>query len=217
MPPTDPRILALHKASADYAEAWGVENPASQGARQRAQEIACPVVTPGAGATLRMLARAMDARAVVEVGTGAGVSMLWLLEGMNPEGVLTSVDVEAEHQVIAREAAVAAGVGTHRYRLINGNIHEVLTRLTEGGYDIAFISGRPVDLERHIVAVRTLLRRGGLLIIDQALWRDRVADLSQRDADTMAMRGAHEAIRQDEGLISALLPIGTGLLIAVVD
>ena len=103
MAPSDPRILALHKASADYADTWAPEDAARSTARRRAHEIACPVVSPGAGATLRLLARAVDARAVVEIGTGAGVSLLWLLEGMHADGVVTSVDFEAEHQVIARE------------------------------------------------------------------------------------------------------------------
>lgn len=215
MAPTDPRYLALQKASAEYADGWVPENPARATARRRAHEIACPVVTPGAGAVLRVLARALDARAVVEVGTGAGVSMLWLLEGMHPDGVITSVDFEAEHQVIAREAAVAEDVNPNRYRLINGRIDEVLERLTEGGYDIALVSSKVTDIDKHLTAARNLLRPGGLLIIDQALWQDRVADPSQRDADTVAMREAHQRVQDTDGLTGALLPVGGGLLVAV--
>ena len=79
---------------------------------------------------------------------------------------MTSVDFEAEHQVIAREAAVAEDVNPNRYRLINGRIDEVLERLTEGGYDIALVSSKVTDIDKHLTAARNLLRPGGLLIIE---------------------------------------------------
>jgi predicted O-methyltransferase YrrM len=215
MAPTDPRVLALHRACADYANSWIAEDAARSDARLRAEEVGCPVVSPGAGAVLRFLARAIEARAVVEVGTGAGVSLLWLLDGMPAEGVITSVDGEAEYQVIAREAIQSAQIPDNRYRLINGNVSEVLARLTEGGYDLVLLSGRPTDMERHFEQARTLLRPGGLLVVDQATWRDRVADPAQRDSDTMAMRNLHAVLRDNEQIPSALLPIGTGLLVAI--
>jgi predicted O-methyltransferase YrrM len=217
MAPQDPRILALHRASADYADAWCDEGPARAAARAKAHEIGLPVVSPGAGATLRLLARASNAKSVVEIGTGAGVSLLWLLEGLSEDGVVTSVDSEAEHQVIAREALAAAGVNQSRARLINGKTDEVLGRLTEGAYDLVFIADKVRNLETHISTARTLLRTGGMIVIDRALWNDRIADPSQRDDGTIAMRAAHSTIHEADDLTSALLPIGAGLLIAVVN
>jgi predicted O-methyltransferase YrrM len=215
MAPQDPRILALHRASADYADAWCDEGPARAAARAKAHDIGLPVVSPGAGATLRMLTKAIAAKSVVEIGTGAGVSLLWLVEGMGDDGVVTSVDIEAEHQVIAREAVAAAGINTSRVRLINGRTDEVLGRLTEGGYDLVFIADKVRSLDTHISTARSLLRPGGLLVIDRALWNDRIADPSQRDDGTVAMRTAHAAIADDESFVSSLLPIGGGLLVAV--
>jgi predicted O-methyltransferase YrrM len=170
---------------------------------------------PGAGAIVRTLAAAIDAKNVVEIGTGAGVSALWLLDGMHPDGVLTSVDIEAEHQLIAKDAISQAGIAPNRVRLINGRADEVLDRLTESAYDIVLIAAKPLDLNANISRALTLLRTGGVLIIDRALWNDKLADPAQRDPDTVAMRGAVEAIAAGEEFIGSLLPVGGGLLVAV--
>ncbi|NBU31922.1 MAG: O-methyltransferase [Actinobacteria bacterium] len=215
MAPTDPRVLALHKASWDFAEAWAGEDEPRSKARVRASEIGCPAVSSGAGSVLRLLAAAIDARNVVEIGTGAGISALWLLEGMNPYGVLTSVDSEAEHQLIAKDALAESGVPAKRVRLINGRASEVLDRLTEYAYDIVLISGKPAELESNIESAMTLLRQGGLLIVDRALWSDRVADPAQRDADTVAVRSAVNSLAKHEELVGSLIPMGDGLLVAV--
>jgi predicted O-methyltransferase YrrM len=215
MAPTDPRILAIHRASSDYAESWAGEDGIRAHARAKAAEIGCVAMGPGAGAIVRTLAAAIDAKNVVEIGTGAGVSALWLLDGMHPDGVLTSVDIEAEHQLIAKDAISQAGIAPNRVRLINGRADEVLDRLTESAYDIVLIAAKPLDLSANISRALTLLRTGGVLIIDRALWNDKLADPAQRDPDTVAMRSAVEAIAVGEEFIGSLLPVGGGLLVAV--
>ena len=82
-------------------------------------------VRPVTGAGLRFAASAIGARSVVEIGTGCGVSGLWLLRGMRPGAVLTSVDVEPDHQRLARAVFVDAGFPAGRYRLISGRALEV--------------------------------------------------------------------------------------------
>jgi len=215
MAPTDPRILAIHKASWDFAENWNEQDSIREHARGKAAEIGCTAVTAGAGSLLRTLAAAVKAHTVVEIGTGAGVSALWLLEGMNPDGVLTSVDIEAEHQLIAKEAFTQAGINPNRVRLINGRVDEVIERLTESAYDLVFISGKPAELDANIQRAEKLLRKGGLLIVDRALWHDRVADPAQRDAQTVAMRQAVEGMVSNEAFISSLIPLGSGLMVSV--
>jgi predicted O-methyltransferase YrrM len=215
MAPTDPRILAIHRASCDYAEGWSGEDGIRAHARAKAAEIGCVAVSPGAGAVLRTFAAAIDAKNVVEIGTGAGVSALWLLEGMNSEGILTSIDNEAEHQLIAKDAISQAGISSNRVRLIHGNSQEVIDRLTESAYDLVLISGKPLELSAHLERAQKLLRPGGLLIIDRALWNDKLADPAQHDPETSAIRGVVENLALNEDLIGALLPVGGGLLVAV--
>lgn len=215
MAPTDPRILAIHRASCDYAEKWAGEDEIRAHARAKAAEIGCVAMGPGAGAIVRTLAAAIQAKNVVEIGTGAGVSALWLLDGMHPDGVLTSVDIEAEHQLIAKDAISQAGIAPNRVRLINGRANEVLDRLTESAYDIVLIASKPMELSANISRALTLLRTGGVLIIDRALWNDKLADPAQRDPDTMSMREAIEALAKGDYFVGSLLPVGGGLLVAV--
>ena len=108
-------------------------------ARERAAQLGCTPVLPGSGAALSVLAAAVAARAVVEIGTGAGVGSLYLLRGMPADGVLTTIDLEVEHQRAAKEAFVEEGVKPTRTRTISGRALDVVPRLTDGGYDLVFI------------------------------------------------------------------------------
>jgi predicted O-methyltransferase YrrM len=133
---------------------------------------------------------------------------------MASDGVLTSVDVEGEHQRAAREAFSEAGIAPSRYRLINGSGTEVLPRLRDDAYDIVFIDADKGAYGVYYEQAVRLLRPGGLLAFDNALWHDRVADPTQRDAETVTVRELNKAVREDSRLMAALLPVGDGLLVA---
>ena len=172
-----------------------------------------PIGSAG-GATLRFLASVVDARNVAEVGTGTGVSGLWLLRGMAPDGVLTSVDLEAEHQRLARDTFTEAGIAPQRFRLIAGAALDVMPRLTDRGYDVVFLDGDKVEYGEYLDQAMRLVRVGGLIVFDNALWHDRVADPTQRDPETQAVRDLLKRVANDEQLRSVLLPVGDGLLAA---
>lgn len=171
-------------------------------------------VEPAAGAVLRFLCAATSARTVVEVGTGAGVSSLWLLRGMRPDGVLTTVDSDGEHQRLARLTLTEAGVGSGRVRLITGRALEVLPRLSDGGYDLVFLDGARSENDDYLEASLRLLRPGGVVVFAGALAGGRVADPSSRDAETVALRELGRRVREEPRLVPALLPVGSGLLVA---
>lgn len=99
---------------------------------------------------LSVLAKVARAKAVVEVGTGVGVSGLWLLSGMRDDGVLTTIDVEPEHQRLAKQAFTEAGIGPSRTRLISGRAQDVLTRLADESYDLVFIDADPADQPQFV-------------------------------------------------------------------
>ena len=202
-------------ASREYAEAYLTEDAVLQAARHRGDELGCVPIGPGGGAALRFLAAATNARAVVEVGTGAGVSGLWLLRGMRPDGVLTTVDRDPEHQRAAKQAFSEAGIPSGRARLIVGNALEVLPRLADGGYDLVFVDAAKTEYADYLTEALRLLRPGGVVAFDNVLWHDRVADPAQRDPDTVAMRELGRQIRDDERLVPVLLHAGDGLLAAV--
>jgi predicted O-methyltransferase YrrM len=202
--------------SLTFVENWLDEDDALATARAHADELGtCVPIGPGGGATLRFLAAAVGARAVVEVGTGAGSSGLWLLRGMRPDGVLTTVDIEAEHQRLAKEAYTSAGIPANRFRLINGQAADVLPRLTDGVYDLVFVDADKTGYVEYLAQAIRLLRPGGVVAFDNALRHDQVADLGARDAATVVTRELVRAVRDDDRLVPALLPVGDGLLVAV--
>ena len=172
-------------------------------------------VPAGAGVTLRLVAAMLPARAAVEIGTGTGVSSLYLLSGMPEDGVLTTIDVEVENQRAAREAFVEAGVRANRTRVISGRALDVLPRLTDSAYDLVFVDGDKAEYGAYLEAAIRLLRPGGVLAVDSALWHGRVADPAQRDGVTTVIRELGKRVRDDDRLIPALLPSGDGLLVAV--
>lgn len=171
-------------------------------------------IGPGAGAVLSFLASAVQAKAVAEIGTGTGVSGLWMLRGMQADGVLTSVDLEAEHQRLARETFSEAGYAPQRFRLIAGAGLDVMPRLTDAGYDMVFLDGDKVEYGEYLEQALRLVRPGGLIAFDNALWHDRVADPSQRDPETTAIREVLHQVATDDRLRSMLIPLGDGLLVA---
>ncbi|MDQ1669029.1 MAG: hypothetical protein QOE40_1090 [Actinomycetota bacterium] len=185
-------------------------------ARAKGAELGCVPVLPGAGAALRLLAATCGARAVVEVGTGAGVSSVYLLRGMRADGVLTTIDVEPEHHRAARETLGEEGAPSNRVRLISGRALDVLPRLTDSAYDLVFCDADKQEYAGYLEQALRLLKPGGIVIFDNALWEGRVADPTQRDADTTAIRELGKAVREDDRLVSALIPSGDGLLAAVV-
>lgn len=202
----------LKPASWTYAENFVAEDDVLRSARERAAEVSAVPVGSGAGAALRFVAALLDARNVVEIGTGCGISGVWLLRGMRPDGVLTSVDIEAEHQRLAKIAFTEAGFPHQRVRLLPGPALEVLPRLTDGHYDVVFADGDKLEYPHYLDQARRLLRTGGVVAFDNALWHDRVADPSVRDPETLAMRDTLAALSDDDDFVSVLLPVGDGLV-----
>lgn len=209
-------------AVSGYVEGYLAEDDVLLGARARGDGLGCAPIAPGAGAGLRFLAASIGARAVVEIGTGTGVSGLWLLGGMAGDGTLTSIDVDPEVQRAARAAFTAAGNPAGRLRLINGMGLEVLPRLTDGAYDLVVVDtargrggaaqGGSADYPRYLDEAVRLLRPGGIVVLAGVLGEGVPhAD----DPASAALREVARQVREDDRLVALLLPLGDGLLAAV--
>ncbi|WP_433219252.1 O-methyltransferase [Microtetraspora malaysiensis] len=207
--------MATTPASLAYAEEFVLEDEILRSARRRSIEVGAPPILPGCGAALCFLATAINARSVVEVGTGCGVSGLWLLRGMRPDGTLTSVDAEPEHQRLARKTFAEAGFSGSKIRLIGGRALDVLPRLADGGYDLVFCDAAKQEYGDYLAESVRLLRVGGIVVFGDAFCDDRVADPTQRDPDTVAVRELGKLVRADDRLRPLMLPLGDGLLAAV--
>lgn len=208
-------------AEAPTADSWAfAEDHVEQSeqlsaARDEAILAGLRPISPGVANVLRVLAATTQARAVVEVGTGMGASALAFLEGMASDGVLTSIDAEADHQNAAREFLTQAGHPGTRFRLIAGTPLEVLPKLRDGAYDICFINGDKLEYVEYVAGALRLLRHGGLLVLHDVLWNNAVADPADESDEAIIIREALQAVTAAECYTEALLPVGNGLLVAV--
>ena len=196
-----------------YAEDYVAEPEHIARARQRAEEMGVESITPAVGAHLALLVNATNAKAVVEVGTGIGVSGLWMLSG-NDQVVLATIETEAEYLNQAKAAFTNAGIPSSRLRMINGKSVEVLANLADAAYDLVLLDADRETLDQQVMEASRLLRPGGVLAIAHALWRDRVPDLVLRDDNTQIYRDVLKTISNIDQFISVLSPAGDGLLLA---
>lgn len=205
--------MTVNKVAAwAHAEELVSPSPSVERASRRAGELGATEVGPGAGAALRVLAAATGAKAVMQLGSGTGVGGLWLLEGMPDDGVLTTIDIDPEHQRAARAAYAEAGVSHTRTRVIAGRVIDVLPRMATGAYDLVVVDGDRSEYPAHVEQAIRLLRSGGTLAL---VWSERVADPAARDAETAGLRDIAKRLLDDEDFVTALLPVSTGLLVAV--
>lgn len=208
-------MAAQRMASWTYAEQFASVSDIIEQATRTAEELDADPVPAAVGSLLRMLAASVQAAHVVEIGTGAGISGLWLLGGMADDGVLTSIDLEPEHQRSARRAFAEAGVAPQRTRVISGDANQVLPRLTDAAYDLVWIDADVASYPVYVEQAMRLLRPGGLLAVHHMLGADKVADPAARDASTVTLRDLGKQLRADEQLVPALVAAGDGLLVAV--
>ncbi|MFT2815773.1 O-methyltransferase [Leifsonia sp. A12D58] len=194
-----------------FADDFIVETEAITRARQQSLELGVDAISPAVGAQTAVIAAASGAQNILEVGTGTGVSGLWLLSGA-PAATLTSIDNEIDHQQHARISFAEAGIMANRIRLITGKAGEVLPRMNENSYDIVFIDADPQSVIEYVEHGLRLTRPGGTVLVAHALWRGRVADPAQRDEVATGFRTLLTEIAASGAVVSALSPVGDGLL-----
>jgi len=219
--PAHPESPATSPKQAPKASSWAwaedlmPEAAEAAAARAAAEPLGVSPLGRGSATALTFLARVVNARAVVEIGTGSGTSGLALFRGMAEDGILTSVDIEPEHQAAARQAFTDHGIRSQRFRLIAGAALTVLPKLSDEAYDLVFIDADKVEYPAYVDQAFRLLRSGGVLAIDNALWHGKVADDNENDDETSAIREAVLMVAENEELVPAMLPVGDGLLVAV--
>lgn len=194
-----------------YTEEFVVERPDIEAARQHSLELGVEPVTPSMGAQLAVLAAATNAANIIEIGTGVGVSGLWLLAGA-PDAVLTSIDLEVDHQQVARRAFLEAGIPANKLRLIAGRASDVLPRMNESSYDLVVIDADPASVVVYVEHGLRLVRRGGIVVVTHALWRGRVADPAVRDDTVTNFRLLLTEVAASDAVIASLIGAGDGLL-----
>ena len=196
-----------------FAEAYVREDIFMQQARGHGAELGIEDPSAAVGGLIKFVVATLGAEAIVEIGTGSGVSGLWVFASASKDAVLTSIDVEREHAAVARSAFEESGISPQRFRLISGVVSEVVGKLADANYDLVII--RPAaDLMDLVHEAHRLLRVGGILFIDHVMSGGKVADPTQRDFESVSRRDGIRAVKEDSRWSSTLLPLGGGVLLA---
>ena len=197
----------------DFLDDLDREQPSlMRSAHDRALDLGIGSLNNQSSSLLELLAASIQAQAVIEVGTGVGVSGAALLAGMTPGGVLTSIDLEAEYQRYARELFESLGHSHQRTRLIAGRALDVLPRFSDGAYDMVVADSDPSEFPAILHQAKRLLRIGGLVVFN-SVFDSGMADPSVRDFEAIAVRDCATALRNDDDWLPALLTVGQGMLI----
>jgi predicted O-methyltransferase YrrM len=174
-------------------------------------------ISPDQGALLALLVRLAGARRALEVGTFTGYSALAVAAALPAGGKLITCDVSEEWTAIARRYWDEAGL-SGRIELRLGpavdTLAELLRRDDAGSFDFAFIDADKPSYDAYYEACLGLVRPGGLIVLDNMLWGGAVADPSDNDEKTAAIRALNRKIRQDERVEACLLTVGDGVLLA---
>jgi predicted O-methyltransferase YrrM len=211
----------IEGALADYVDAnWLRESPVKRRLRQETAKMrqAGMQISAHQGQQIGLLARAIGARRAVEVGTFTGYSALCIAEALPADGKLFCCDVSETWTAIARRYWTEAGLA-NRIELTIGPALETLDGFLAGGLagqlDLAFIDANKDDYDAYYERCLKLLRRGGLILIDNVLWGGSVANLADKDTDTRAIRALNAKLKADERVDLALLAAGDGMTCAL--
>jgi predicted O-methyltransferase YrrM len=206
-------VVQANDIATYLAELTAVEDDVLRNARGRAAAGGMPPVSADSGAFLRLAARWVGAQAAVEIGSGAGYSGVWIARGLAPKGILTTIELDPEHQRLAKETYEEAGFSS-QVRSILGRALDVLPRLTDRGYDLAFLDAVKVEYPEYLEHALRLVRPGGVILADNVLWSGRVADPKVTDPATQGLRAYARLIADDDRLDSVILTIGDGLAVS---
>ncbi len=210
----DPNWAAIDARLADYIDALANRDDA---ALRRIEEAGLkddwPIVGAAEGSFLHILAKAVGARRILELGTAIGYSGTWWARALPPGGELITIEADPDTAKIAEANLEATGV-RDRVTILVGPAQEVLEDLA-GPFDVIFVDinkeGYPEVLEPCI----RRLRPGGLLVTDNVLWGGDVADPKDRAPETVAIRTYNERLAKDPRMLATILPERDGVSVAI--
>jgi len=194
------RLLPPREALLAEMEAWSA-----------AHDV--PSSDPEVGKLLSILARSRGAKRILEVGTAIGYGTLCLARGA-PEARILTIDPDPERREQARGFLARAGV-LERVELIDGEALQVLPRL-EGPFDLVYVDALKEEYRRYLDLALPKMALGGLIVVDNVLWKGRVAEPpEERDRDADAIRAFNGYLMIHPQLEAVVLPLGDGVGLAV--
>ena len=175
-------------------------------------------ISPEQGQLMALLVRLMGARRAIEVGVFTGYSALSVALALPPEGLLVACDVSEEWTAMARQYWSKAGVAQRIDLRIAPALQTLDGLIAEGGagqHDFAFIDADKSNYIAYYERCLVLLRKGGLVAVDNTLWSGAVADPANQERDTLAIRAFNDTVHADARVDLAMLSIGDGLTLAL--
>lgn len=182
-------------------------------ARHAAENLPPIHISPDEGKLLHVLLLAVEATTVLEIGSLGGYSGVWLARALPPHGRLTTIEKDPRHAALARRAFDETGLAA-RVRLIEGAALEVLPTLAPG-FDAVFVDADKEPLPQYFDWSMRLLRRGGLLLCDNAFFHGAAIDDNDRSPAALGVREFNRLAAADPRLVSTIVPVRDGLLVGL--
>ena len=197
-------------------ELFAVEDSVLQRVRERHAELDLPPIhiSPDEGKLLHVLLRAAGARTVLEIGSLAGYSGIWLARALPAGGMLTTIEKHPVHAELARQAYAEAGVAD-RVRLIEGEALRILGTLPKAAFDAVFVDADKEPLPHYFESSVQLLRLGGLLLCDNAFFHGAVVDPNDHSPQAEGVRAFNRLASTDRRVVSTVIPVRDGVVIGV--
>jgi caffeoyl-CoA O-methyltransferase len=193
------------------------EDPVLLALREDADRAGLPpiAISPDTGRLLQVIMRAVGARRVLEVGTLGGYSALWMARALPADGRIVTLESVAAHAEFARRHLDGAGVGA-QVEIRIGNAIQLLPALDGERFDLVFLDADKEPLPTYLEWALRLVRPGGAIVADNALWGGRVLDDRVTDEATLAVREFNRRLATDPRITGIVVPTHDGVAIGIV-
>jgi predicted O-methyltransferase YrrM len=215
------QTTGLEQTLADYIQSISLREPdiLKQLREETAKlSMARMQISPEQGQFMALLVQLMGAKKTLEIGVFTGYSALAVALALPDDGKMIACEISEEYTAIAKDFWARAGVSEKIDLRIAPALETLETLITEGetgSFDLAFIDADKRNYENYYERALTLLRPGGLILIDNVLWSGKVTDPTITDKQTQAIREFNQKIHQDSRISLSLIAIADGLTLAL--
>lgn len=203
-----------------FRKHYVLDHPVLQQLRENTKKLRGFVmqVTPEVGAFLGFLVRLTQSRKILEIGTFSGYSTLSMAFALEDDGHITTIDVEGDWVPMAQQHFEASGLQDRIHQII-GSADRVLAKLIHDvgrdHYDLAFVDADKLNTDLYYEYVLQLVKPGGLVILDNILWKGKVSDLEDVDPITTVFRSLQQKVMKDDRVHVISLPLHDGLMLMI--
>jgi predicted O-methyltransferase YrrM len=215
------QTTGLEQTLADYIQSISLREPdiLKQLREETAKlSMAQMQISPEQGQFMALLVQLMGAKKTLEIGVFTGYSALAVALALPDDGKVIACDISEEYTAIAKDFWARAGVSEKidlRIAPALETLEKLITDGETGSFDLAFIDADKRNYENYYERALTLLRPGGLILIDNVLWSGKVIDPTITDKQTQAIREFNQKLHQDSRISLSLIAIADGLTLAL--